>query len=157
MIKLVPSIIITTGNKIINPYIKFGMIIGKGSVILTSDYNDTGNENIKSEKLIDGGLALGINAAVGLQININHNVSIFWGLNMINLFYTPIKSEVTKYEHNGIDELSILETSMREIEYVDSYNYDYRNSAPETEPNKQLKWKLPFGSLGINLGVRIAF
>lgn len=64
------------------------------------------------------------------------------------------KGEVTEYTYNGTDELGDLTTSEKEIELVNSYSYDSNNVPSDSGPTKALKERLPFGSLGLNVGVR---
>ena len=154
MLRINPSLVISSGLDGVNPYAKFGLVIGTGSVNYEYEDNDFGD--IYKEKLkMDGGLAMGLNAAIGANFTLTDNMSLFGEINMINMSYAPTRGEVTEATENGADELPDMTTSEKEIEFVDKVNYN--NSPPESQPSKELKQKLPFGSFGLNFGLRIVF
>jgi len=156
MLRINPSLVISSGLEGVNPYAKFGLVIGTGSVNYEIEDNDDG-DILKTKLKMDGGLALGLNAAIGANFTLSENMSLFGEINMINMSYAPTKGELTEATYNGADELPELTTSEREIEYVDSYTISYINPPAESEPSKELKQKLPFGSFGLNFGLRISF
>ncbi|MEI6822370.1 MAG: outer membrane beta-barrel protein [Bacteroidota bacterium] len=171
MLRFNPSIIITSGFNKLNPYAKLGLIIGTGSIII--DYEDkekytTGNPNPPYNNIVtdtiffvsnkmNGGLAFGFNASVGVIYKLNDKISLFGEVNMINLCYAPTKGEIVKYTKNGQDILSTLTTHTKETEYVDIYNYDPSITNSTDVPTKSTKFNMPFGSIGINLGIRFNF
>lgn len=162
MFRFIPSIVVAIGTDKINPYAKFGLVIGIGSVIseyktenTEIDYN-TGDEvtNVGEHKTkMNGGVAIGINGAIGALFELSEKISLYGELNAINMSYAPTKGEVIESILNGEDNLPNMSTRGKEIEYVDKYTRDYDNPPPDSEPNKQLKQKYPFGSFGINIGV----
>ncbi len=154
MVRFNPSLVIAAGFDNINPYAKFGMVIGTGSIIYEYNDNDDGDVWLQTTKY-NGGLALGLSAGVGVLFNINDMLSFFGELNMINLSYAPTKGEVTEATFNGADKLSSMTTKDRQIVFVDAYTTEQGNPSPDSEPNKQLLEKFPFGSIGINIGLRI--
>ncbi len=148
-----PTIVLATGMDKINPYAKFGVIVGIGSVnqeINDFDNNDIENILIKS----NGGTAVGFNSAIGALFNIKDKVNLFAEISLINLSYAPSKSLITKDEVNGVDRLPFMTTSQKEGEYVDSYTYDPNNPRPDSIPSLSLKTKIPFSSIGFNIGLR---
>lgn len=156
MLRINPSLVISSGLDGVNPYAKFGLVIGTGSV--NYEYEDNDDGDIYKMKLkMEGGLAMGLNAAIGANFTLSDNMSLFGEINMINMSYAPTKGEVTEATYNGADELPDMTTSEKEIEFVDSYTYSYDNPPPDSQPSKELKQKLPFGSLSANFGIRIIF
>ncbi len=156
MLRFNPSLVVASGLEKINPYAKFGLIIGSGSVLYGINDKDGGDVSVLKFEL-NGGLALGLNAAIGIAFNLNEKMSFFSELNMVNLSYAPEKGQVTEATFNGTDMLPELTTSEKEIEFVDSYTINYNNPPADSQPTKELKPKLPFGSIGINIGVKIGF
>jgi hypothetical protein len=155
MLRINPTFIIASGLEGINPYAKFGMIIGSGSIsIEENEYQNDGDEENTKIKL-NGGLAIGYNAAVGAMYSLNSKMSLFGELTMVNMTYAPTKGELTKATFNGIDQLPTMTTRDKEMEFVESYTYDSNNPPSEDEPDQDLKQKTPFGSFGINFGLRI--
>ena len=153
MLRFNPSIVITSGFEGIDPYAKFGFIIGTGSVILDSeiDQNDT-----KSTWKYNGGVALGMTGAIGANFTVNDKMAFFGEINMVNMSYAPTKGELTESTANDTDLLPGSSVSQKEIEFIDSQSYssDYI-PPPDSEPSKRLKTKYPFGSVGISIGLRM--
>lgn len=153
MLRINPSIVIAAGGEKLKPYAKVGVVFGFGSVKYNMTDKDAGDTEIMTMKL-NGGVAIGLTSSLGATFDLSDKLALFGELNMINLSYAPTKGEMTEYTYNGADELSSLTTSEKEIEFVDSVTYDYNNPSSSSEPNKVLKERLPFGSLGLNVGVR---
>jgi len=154
MIRFNPSLVLTSNLDKINFYTKFGFIIGSGSV--TREINDNDNGEVTYVKVkLNGGLAYGLNAGVGSLFKLNDKMSFFGELNMISMTYAPMNGKAMEATYNGKDELRDMTTSQKEFEYVDSYTYNSNNTPPDSKPTQFLKQKLPFGSLGINFGLRI--
>lgn len=148
-----PTLVLSTGMTPINPYAKFGLLVGIGSVHQEiNDYNGNDLENmfIKS----NGGTAVGFTSAIGCLFNVKDNVNFFAEINLVNLSYAPSKSLITKDEVNGVDRLPFMTTSQKEGEYVDSYTSDPNNPRPNSVPSLSLKTKMPFSSVGFNIGLR---
>jgi hypothetical protein len=156
MFRIIPSLVIASGFEKINPYAKFGLVIGSGSIMYEYKDNDDGDIFVMKMKL-NGGMALGLSSGVGAMFNLSDKMSFYGELNMVNLSYAPTKGEVTEATYNGADELPDMTTSEKEIEFVDSYTYSSSNPPADSQPSKELKQKLPFGSFGVNIGLRINF
>jgi len=151
MLRFVPAIVITAGSEGLNPYARFGFVIGKAS--LKQEFEDNDDGDITKGKLkYSGGMSFGVNAAVGAMFSLNDKMSFFAELNSVNMSYSPNKAEFTELTYNGTDMLPDLTTSMKEIEFVDEITTSSTPS-PDSEPHKELKQKMPFGSIGINFGV----
>lgn len=156
MIRLIPSLVIAAGYDGVDPYAKFGAIIGSGSIIYDINDDDDGDISIMTMEM-NGGIALGLNAAIGANFNMNDNMSFFAEINMVNMSYAPTKGEITEATINGTDMLPDMTTSVKEIEFVDSITIDSSSQPNDTQPRQELKTKYAFGSVGINVGLRIDF
>ncbi len=152
MLRINPSMIVSAGMENINPYAKFGLIIGKGSI--KSEYTETYNGDAYFTKIkYNGGVAFGFSSAIGLMFRLGESLALITEVNMINLSYAPTKGEVTEATMNGVDQLPSMTTSQKEIKYVDK---SVSTSSPTTSiPTERVKSKYPFGSFGINIGLRI--
>lgn len=157
MLRINPSFVITSGFEKVNPYAKFGLIIGSGSVMYELNDDDNGKILVMNRKF-NGGTALGLSSGIGAMLNINDKISFFGELNMVNLSYAPTRGEITEVTYIDYDilEMPYLTTYDREIEFVDRYTYDTSNLSL-SQPRKELKQKLPFGSFGVNIGLKINF
>jgi hypothetical protein len=154
MFRFIPAIVVAAGTEGVNPYAKFGLVIGTGSVTMDYEDNDDGDMEILKMKL-NGGAAFGISGALGAIFELADNISLFGELNTINMSHSPTKGEITEATYNGTDVLPDMTTSEKEVEFVDEVTYNYNNPPPDSQPSQELKYKLPFGSLGINVGVVI--
>nr|NQU93608.1 outer membrane beta-barrel protein [Bacteroidota bacterium] len=158
MLRFSPSIVIRAGFDKFDPYAKFGCVFGLGKVFYTDDDFNYGQSG---ESEYEGGMAFGINAAAGVIFKLNDKLSLFGEINTINMSYSPTKSTLTKATENGADILPNLHVYNKEVEYVDSYDrepYDPNNPEPDyTKPRQELKFALPFGSIGLNIGLKINF
>ena len=151
MLQFRPTIILTAGMDKINPYAKFGMLIGSGS--RTETINMVENSDIIDlvEKF-DGDTAIGFHAALGLSYNVNEKIAIFGELNLVNLSYAPTKSTKTTANFNGVDQLPNGTVRDLQTEYVDSTST--ADSKASTSPRKELKDTYSFNSFGINFGLK---
>lgn len=156
MLRVIPSLIITPEWVGVNPYAKFGMVLGSGTIIYSESTGSFGDLS-KLEITMNEGLAVGLSSGIGLEFIVTNRTSIFTELNMINMSYAPAKGEKTKYIVNGTNELPNLTTSERETDYVDSYTKDPTEPQQPDERSETLKNKMPFGSIGLNVGLLINF
>ncbi|MDN5355767.1 MAG: hypothetical protein PWQ43_709 [Rikenellaceae bacterium] len=161
MFRVNPSIIIASGFDKLDPYAKFGVILGFGSITynrLYEEYENNQIQDIKVEKWkYDGGMAFGISSALGLMYHISDLISVYGELNLVGMSYAPKKGVMTEYTVNGSDQLPNLTTDDKEIDFVDDITYDYNNPPSSAEPSKELKNYLPYSSIGLNIGVRFSF
>ena len=154
MFRINPSLVIASGFEKINPYAKFGLVLGFGSIMYDVNENDNGDIRLMKIKL-NGGIALGLNAGVGALFKLSDKMTFFSELNMVNLSYAPTNGEKTESTKNGVDELPNMTTREKQIEFVDSYTFSGGNPPPYSQPSQELKQKFPLGSFGLNFGLRI--
>lgn len=163
MFRINPSFVLTAGFEKLNPYAKFGVIIGTGSIKYEYEETSTsaltgsnGTSNVtKSTMKLNGGLALGVNASVGVNYTLTDRISIFGEVAMTNLSYAPTKEEITENTYNGLDELSSLTTREKKIDYVDKISTSSSDVTSDATATQALKQKYSFGSFGLNVGVKI--
>ncbi len=158
MVQINPTIVLATSMKNITPYAKFGMVIGSGKI--TTNENSVASGGISStvvtKRELKGNMALGFTAAMGLNFSVNDKLSITSEVNMINMHYSPKKSTLVTYTENGVDKLSSLSVRDKEIEYSKKVTTT-GTPAPNTLPRQENSVTLPFGSIGINVGVKYSF
>ncbi len=150
MLQIKPTFVLSGGYSTINPYAKFGAIIGSGKVI--EEYVEyDGSSLFDAEIEAKGGIALGFHAGLGMSFGLTPHLSLFGELNLNNLNYAPKEGEVTKYTENGVDKLYTLNTINKEYEYVDNSTF---NSSNPDQPMKAPKTSYNYNTLGINIGVK---
>lgn len=161
MFRINPSIIIASGFEKLDPYAKFGVILGFGSI--TSNYLDEEYEDdqlqdkLVQEWKLNGGMAFGLSSSLGLMYHISDLISVYGELNLVGMSYAPTKGVMTEYTINGSDRLPDLTTDDKEIDFVDDITYDYDNPPSTAVPSRELKNYLPYSSIGLNIGVRFSF
>jgi len=161
IIRINPSLIIASGFDKLDPYAKFGVILGFGSITLNYLYEEYENNQLQDKEVVkwkmDGGMAFGISSALGLMYHISDLISVYGELNLVGMSYAPKKGVMTEYTINGTDQLPGLTTDDKEIDFVDDITYDYDNPPSTAEPSKELKFYFPYSSIGLNIGVRFSF
>lgn len=162
MLRLTPALRFSVGKDKLKPYMRVGLVIGVGSKIVSTysstDFNaSNGKTNIdQSEMAITGGISMGFAAGIGVNYMFKDKVGIFAELGIISQAWAPSKSVLTKSTSNGADNLPFMTTSQKETDYVNSYTTTSSTFSPGT-PSTALKMNTPFSSVGINVGVHLAF
>ncbi len=155
MLRIMPSIVVAAGGEKTNLYAKFGAVIGTGTVWRTMQSTDNDNGDVRKQTMqMNGGVALGLHSAVGVIFNMSKKVTFFGEINMVNMSYAPSKGKITEASKNGKDVLPDMTTREKETNFSDSYTQN-KGKQPDSEPSKELKMALPFGSVGLAFGVRI--
>jgi hypothetical protein len=154
MIRFNPSFILSSGFDKLDPYAKFGVIVGVGSIFIEeTDTYGGGSDMYYFKNKLNGGIAFGLSSCIGVQFKLTNSLSVYSEINMINLSYAPKKGKLIKSTYNGQDMLPNTSISKKETEFVKKYIYDEANPPLDSEPTKELKEKYPFGSIGLNIGL----
>ncbi len=140
----VPSLVFLSNLKPVNPYGKFGLIVG----FLKSKQEASGRDAGEiTEYTVEetGGLAIGFAGALGVIVPTGGAVDFFAEVGLHSLTYSPSKAELTKYTINGQSVLS----------NVAHPSYDFKDSYTSTTQNVSMAVRRPFSSIGFSAGVRI--
>ncbi len=160
MLRITPGLRISTKISSIEPYAVFGAVIGIGKFnqdIYDEDYTGTDIEVEEYKYEYGGGVALGYQAKVGVDMHLADPLSLFAEFRLINMSYSPTKGELVEYTVEGEDQLIDMDTNEKEFVYVDPYNYDSEDDVNENEPRERSKFAVPMGSMGVNIGIRLSF
>jgi hypothetical protein len=147
-----PSIIISAGEGRLKPYIKFGMMIGFGDIIMQQviiDANGTREEKYR----LSGSHASGITSSLGLKYTLNRHFSFVSELNSVNMSYAPLKKVMLEYKTNGLDNMRGFTLQSKEQDLVKFYSYDIDNTGDKDKPGTELRHSYPFGRTALNLGL----
>jgi hypothetical protein len=128
-----------------------GVVAGLGTVFLEENSDLPGNQEIRTTEFKKG-LAVGVSAGLGLISTISGPLSLVCELNMVNMSYAPEMSKVTKYTRNGENQMDVLTSSEKETQFYDLIKL--KEIDPD-QPRPMLKQKLPFGNIGLKIGLRI--
>jgi opacity protein-like surface antigen len=153
MTRINPQIVMSMEANKITPYVKVGLLLGMGSMSVTSK-SDYSSGMIEETLLLNGGIATGFTTIIGASYALNDKISLFGDLNLVNMSYSPTKGMITKYTEDGVDLLPSFDPIDKEIQFVDSYVEDDNIQPSITEPAKALKIKFPFSSAGIHIGLK---
>jgi len=158
MLKVLPCIIITVGDKKIRPYVKMGMAFRvAGNITSTVNYYDVqlASTTITETKYTKG-FSLGMFSALGASKKLNEKFTFFMEA-LINVqSWAPNNGDITKYTINGVDMTSNLNVNQRNIQFNNSYVFD-KSAYTQWKPRQELKQYQPFSSIGINVGVYYSF
>ncbi len=140
----VPSIVFLSNLKPVNPYGKFGLVLG----LMKSKQDGTSiDPTTRIEYTLEesGGIAIGFAGALGVMVPTGGAVDFFAEVDLHSLTYSPSKQEATKYTINGQDRLPSLANPSR----------DYKESFLSTDQTASLAVRRPFSSIGFSVGARI--
>jgi Outer membrane protein beta-barrel domain len=162
MLRVVPSFVINSGNEKLNIYGKFGLLLGLGSMSTQNSINSFNNMTNKSfnsfnQYKVNGGMAIGMSTSLGIEIKLLTKVSFFSDVNVINLSYTPTKQELITATEKGVNVLPSKTISEKQTVFQNSISYNSKISQNKDLPSEVLSWKLPFNSIGLNVGLKLKF
>jgi hypothetical protein len=152
---IVPGIVLDLGMEKIDPYARFGMIIGAYPLVTLRETEVRNGDTYDYTGKYLGNVPLGFEAAIGVRYNLSNHFSLFSEFDCNGINYTPKKYKLTKYSVNGVDELSTLTTKQKNIDFVKTY--DAMQTIPDDSPDKQLKLSFPFSNFELNVGARWRF
>jgi opacity protein-like surface antigen len=161
--QIIPALVLTPGFEKINPYARFGLIIG---VVNSTNYSytntKTGNPEFKAATTVEnykekdfGGVALGFAAAIGAEYNLTEMISLYAEVNLNGVNYSPRKGKVLEWTQDGVDQMPLMTTKDKEWEYVKTL--DDKVSIPSGSPNQFLKETALLTNVGISIGVKFKF
>lgn len=158
MFQISPSIVFGSSNNeaVINPYTRFGFTTGFGSIAQTYEIEQIDNLNRNNRivtSTLNGGMAFGVNAALGANFKLNEKMYLFGEFNLLSLSYAPKKETITAFNINDVDLLPDLPTSAKEIEFYKEVTID--SNDPEDKPRKELAYDRNYSSLGLNFGIKV--
>jgi len=159
VLSFIPSVVITAGLEKVNPYARFGLVIG----VLPSmyhryeSYQPTTNppKDIEAIEKYSAGVSLGFQASGGVTFRVSKVIGLFIEMNFTGMSYAPKKSELIKYTLNGEDQLPTMNTKQRETLYFSKLNLD--EVIPDTSPDKKLLKSYSLNSVGACFGVVFRF
>ncbi len=140
----VPSVVISADTKPINPYARFGLVLGLLNPKNETSRSETGN-NLEAVTEDHGGFAVGFAGALGILVPTGSTVDFFAEVVLYSVSHSPSKYEITKYNVNGVDQLSSL--SHKEVDYKENFS--------SGDQNVTMAVRRPYSSIGLAVGVRI--
>ncbi len=152
-IQFIPSLLVHFGWSKFDPFAKVGLILGTGTIFYSYREQDTYND-IESYYETSKGLGLGYKTSIGSFYHFNDWFSLFAEVSILSNNFSPTRGKLTSYKENGIELINEMSVSDREVKYQEEYDFNYTEDHNENEPSKEIKQSLPFGSAGLQLGIR---
>ena len=156
MLSVMPSVLISAGLQKVNPYARFGLQIGVLPDMVSKYTVNNASTNPPSVNEITtyyyGGVALGYNAAGGVDFNVSKLITFYVELQFTHATWSPNHSQIMKYTLNGEDKLSSLTTREKQTNFV--WDKNIPGIIDETQPRQELRKTVPFSTVSINLGIK---
>ena len=156
MLSVTPAIVISAGLEKINPYARFGLLVGALPYMITKYNEDNASTNPPLAKEIYnqyyGGVALGYTAAGGVSFNFTRLLSFFVELQFSHATWSPDHSEIMKYTVNGEDKLSGLTPWQKQADFV--WERYTKGTIDMSQPRQELRKTYPFSTASINIGLK---
>lgn len=154
MLRINPKVLITTANPSLNAFMSCGMLFGFGKInyIQRDDSGDMIVVLFNNE--LSGGWSFGIKSGIGIIYSMNRRFSIYGEVNFITMSYAPTEGKVIEFISFNEDKLDELKIGQKEVHYKDEIEV---STYDPNKPYEALKHSYPFGSYGLNFGIRFNF
>jgi len=155
LLSITPAIVISAGLQKVNPYARFGLLIGVLPYMISKYSSENATTNPPMSTVINnqyyGGIALGYVAAGGVKFNVSSLLSFFAELQFTHSTWSPSHSEIVKYSVNGEDRLSEMTTWQKQADFVMEKNVN--GTVDMSKPRQELRQTYPFSTASINIGI----
>lgn len=149
-----PSFIFSAGFGKAAPYGRFGVVIGSPQLTTNeSSYDNTdGISSFDRTWIYKKGLALGYQAAIGMNWKLSEKLDIYTEVNILNMTWYAQQGQLTKFIDNGTNALVNLSVSQKQIEFKKSYDPSVQYNP--AKPTVQLREATPLSSISAQVGIR---
>jgi hypothetical protein len=160
MLSLVPALVISLPFDKFKPYARMGIKVGVlNSVVYQhhdvydSLFKATTAFSIESKIKNWGGIAIGVQAAVGTDFVLSDLISLFGEIQVDGISYAPKHGKYTEYSENGVDKMG--SRTVKENQWNFIKEFDNSKTIPDDQPNERNKVNEQFGNVGIVLGIKV--
>jgi hypothetical protein len=155
MLSLVPAVFIAIPIDKIRAYARLSLKLGVLNSVVGKEHqvsNYTEPADIEYTWKDYGGIAIGVQSALGADYALNDNISLFGEIQLDGISYAPKHGKYTEYKENGVDKMGSRSVKENNWDYVKTWTYP--NSLPDDQPNEFSKINYPFGNVGLVVGVK---
>jgi len=158
MLSIVPAVVMTFAINKIHPYARLGLKLG---VLNSVVYNDTeiksaperaGESTHESKSKDYGGIALGVQAALGTDYAISDKISLFGEIQVDGISYSPKHGKYLEYSIDGVDQMGNRTVNQNEWDYLK--DVDYTKNITADQPDEASRVNHRFGNVGLVIGVK---
>lgn len=158
-IYLLPAVVISTGNTLVEPYARVGLAVNVGGKVveeatMTGEFLGMPYTNFQKTEFKQR-TGIGFQGALGIKYHLNERVGLWAEVAGISQNIYVKSSEITEYTENGVNKLDTKTTSDRQVNY--EFNYTESGTPNTTVPSTQKAYSNAFSNFGINLGVSFKF
>ena len=155
MLRLCPTLVMTTGKGNVKPYVKTGLVVGvspkiKEAYTTVSDNGDNNRSRFEST----GNVSLGFTNSLGIKVGLSNSLSFFGEFNIVTQAWSPKKRMITESTQNGVDGLPNLPNYYKETDYVSTVTTG--NGFDSNVPRQSTKISYAFSSMGLNVGLHMS-
>jgi hypothetical protein len=162
MLSLVPAFVMTFPLDKIHPYARLGLKLGvMNSVVyenheIRTSFPEKATETIIDSKKKDyGGVAIGVQAALGTDYAISDKISIFGEIQVDGISYSPKHGKYLKYTQDGVDQMGSRTEKQNKWNYLKEI--DRNKNIPDDQPDEATLQNHRFGNVGLVVGVKFNF
>jgi hypothetical protein len=151
-----PSFIFSAGFGKAAPYGRFGLVASSPEI--TEDesyfYDLDGTTINESTWVLNKGISVGYQAAVGMNWKLSEILDLFTEANFVSMTYYPTQGMMTKYNSNGADFLGNLNTYQTQILF--EKDFDPQTPYDPGKPRLESRKAYPFSSVSAQVGIRFS-
>lgn len=162
MLSLVPAFVMTFPLDKIHPYARLGLKLGVMNSVVYQDheirisYPEKATETIIDSKSKNyGGIAIGVQAALGTDYAISDKISIFGEIQLDGISYSPKHGKYLEYSQDGVDQMG--DRTVKENKWDFLKEVDGSKTIPNDQPNERPRINYHFGNVGLVIGVKFNF
>jgi len=159
MLSLVPAFVMSLPLHKFKPYARLGLKMGVLNSVVSENSMIPENAPGTSYDVIDykikeyGGMAIGVQTAVGSDFILNDRISLFGEIQVDGISYAPKHGKYLEYRVDGINKMYSRTVKQNQWNYVKEV--DHSITIPNDQPDEHNKVNEQFGNVGIMLGVKI--
>jgi hypothetical protein len=160
MLSLVPAFVMSLPLDKFKPYARLGLKIGVLNSVVYQDHrvNDypvktTNALDVQSKRKDYGGIALGVQAAVGTDFILSDKLSLFGEIQVDGISWSPTHGKYLEYSENGVDQMGSRTVNENEWNYLKEV--DQSKQIPDSDPDEVPKTNHRFGNVGLVIGVKV--
>lgn len=152
---LIPSLVLQTGGKMWNLYLRTGMALPMRTKLVTISHqqyisNHYAFSNLETTTEYKTRFALGYSSAAGITCKLTQHLFLWTEANILSLAPYLKEGRVTKFEYNGTNLLP-FNPSLQQYSFKASVQYN-----PYTELAPTPTHTVSFSTIGLQLGVGVA-
>lgn len=159
-IRVLPSLIFSGKNEALHLYGRCGLILPVGGksksekVTIGPDLGGNSSKTVFKEE-ITYGFSIGYFGAIGASVKVADNMHAFVEVEHISLNVKKKTNVLTEFSVNGSDQLGTLDIQQKETVFVDEVTSG--DNTKNSEPLKMRAEAVNFGTVGLNIGIKLFF